>query len=406
MQTLTEINHIAPAAMPGGAGFKVRLAGRGALRALGLSDAPAGVGHPGAALANSSRGGKVLAVFRRSFYLAFGENELTRHALACFVPASSGANQFAGPLNVICDLPEGIDWAASGLRPGDPARVTDGRVVAGRFSFSFEGAEVWLAQAALSGADLPERWRRADVLSGLKTLSALAEGKAPAEGLGRLIPKIAGGAGGTNGVDLSAIGGAEWAGDMGFPEGVETAGDMGGLEGCQTPNGAKRQVICVGGQGALALAGAMSGMLYSSSAGRGIEISSYLTSAAGLVGLGPGLTPSGDDFIGGAMVALRILGRGDIADRLVDWVLPLALAGTSRISRAHLTEAARGEGAGALHGMIEAIVGPVGGDISSRLEAIDAVGHTSGWDALAGAVAAIGAVFCNDMGRDGIAAAF
>ena len=36
--------------------------------------------------------------------------------------------------------------------------------------------------------------------------------------------------------------------------------------------------------------------------------------AAALIGLGPGLTPSGDDFIGGMLIALRMLGKHGAAD--------------------------------------------------------------------------------------------
>lgn len=410
-------------AAPGGETFTVRLAGRGALRALGL-EIESGTAPAANLPAGGVREGKVLAVFRRSFYLSFvgrpapgGPDE--ENALACLGPESIGA----GPLNLICDLPGGVDWEASGLRPGDRAYVSGGRVAAGRFSFSFEAADAWRPGgspgagphgAGPPGAGLPGKLRREDLLAGLEALAALAAEMAPEEGLGRLIPEMAG----FCRVER-APGGAADAGDGAggaddAARAAESGGDMGLTEGCQTANAAKRQVIRAGGRGARALAGWMCGMLHLSPPGRTrpgrtrpgreIEISSYLTAAAGLVGLGPGLTPSGDDFIGGAMVALRALGRGVIADRLAEWALPLAAAGTSRISRAHLAEAARGEGAGALHEMIEIISWPAGGGILSRLEAIDAVGHTSGWDALAGAAAALSAVFRDDMGSDDIGA--
>ena len=110
-----------------------------------------------------------------------------------------------------------------------------------------------------------------------------------------------------------------------------------------------------------------------------------------LIGLGPGLTPSGDDFIGGAMVALRALGWGALADRLAEWALPLAEKRTGRISRAHLACAAEGEGAEALHEAIRAMGSSEefsDGKLSGCVDALDAIGHTSGWDALAGAAAA------------------
>src|SRR5690606_7063751 len=42
-----------------------------------------------------------------------------------------------------------------------------------------------------------------------------------------------------------------------------------------------------------------------------------------LIGLGPGLTPSGDDLLGGVLIALHALGRPDATERLSAWALPL-----------------------------------------------------------------------------------
>jgi len=107
--------------------------------------------------------------------------------------------------------------------------------------------------------------------------------------------------------------------------------------------------------------------------------------AAGLIGLGPGLTPSGDDLIGGALCALHATGRTDVAARLGAWALRLAQSGTNRISHAHLACAAEGECAEAVNDAIVALV--AGGEVD--LDRIGAIGHTSGWDALAGAVLAL-----------------
>jgi hypothetical protein len=106
--------------------------------------------------------------------------------------------------------------------------------------------------------------------------------------------------------------------------------------------------------------------------------------AASLIGMGPGLTPAGDDLVGGALVALRISGRHACAARVGDWALRLAARRTNRISRAHLACAARGEGGAALHALLDALLAGRG-DLSRELRAIDAIGHTSGWDAAAGA---------------------
>jgi hypothetical protein len=101
--------------------------------------------------------------------------------------------------------------------------------------------------------------------------------------------------------------------------------------------------------------------------------------AQSLIGLGPGLTPSGDDYLGGVLIALRLLDRGAQADSLWRRIEPLLAARTSAISAAHLAAAAAGEGHEALH---DALSGSVAG--------LGRVGHCSGWDALAGAGAVLG----------------
>ena len=106
-----------------------------------------------------------------------------------------------------------------------------------------------------------------------------------------------------------------------------------------------------------------------------------------LIGLGPGLTPSGDDLLGGCLIALRRTGRRGQAEALGDAVLAAAQTATGRISRAHLACAARGLGAAALHDALEAVV--AGGDAGAALVALDGIGHCSGWDALVGAVLAL-----------------
>jgi hypothetical protein len=104
----------------------------------------------------------------------------------------------------------------------------------------------------------------------------------------------------------------------------------------------------------------------------------------GLIGLGPGLTPAGDDLVGGALVALHALRRHACAARLGAWATQVARRNTNRISREHLACAAAGEGGAALHALLNAVLRGQP-DLAPELAAIDAVGHTSGWDAAAGA---------------------
>lgn len=113
--------------------------------------------------------------------------------------------------------------------------------------------------------------------------------------------------------------------------------------------------------------------------------------ARGLVGLGPGLTPSGDDLIGGILCALHATGQTQVAKRLGAWALPLAKAGTNRISQAHLVCAAEGECGEEVNSAIVALLSGEAPD----LVRIDAIGHTSGWDALAGVYLALRATSDN-----------
>ena len=108
-----------------------------------------------------------------------------------------------------------------------------------------------------------------------------------------------------------------------------------------------------------------------------------------LLGLGPGLTPSGDDFLGGMMIALSMSGRAEAAAALAAPVLATAPLATNRISAAHLGAAARGLGADALHRAIDALASGDRGALAPALRGLDAIGHSSGWDAMAGAVSAL-----------------
>jgi hypothetical protein len=104
-----------------------------------------------------------------------------------------------------------------------------------------------------------------------------------------------------------------------------------------------------------------------------------------LIGLGPGLTPSGDDYLAGLLIALRAFDRGPQAQALWRWLEP-RLKRTSDISAAHLAAAAAGEGHEALHACLLALCDR-SADWPRTLERVASVGHVSGWDALAGIAA-------------------
>jgi hypothetical protein len=261
---------------------------------------------------DAHREAMVCAVFRRSFYL-----EATDGDMVCIGPSAMGA----GPINMICDLPDGMDWEASGLRLDSRAAIGSDRiVVAGHYEFDFNATQVWRPAA------LPKNRTTTSLTEGLKALDTAASEYDLNEGLAALV-RIDGQPMEAARTGFDSL--SQWLNGLGEPP----------------------------------------------------------AAVAPLIGLGPGLTPSGDDLIGGAMVALRLFGKKEAADRFAEWALPLARDNTGKISLAHLKQAALGQGADALHRAINAIAEGNASALGPCLRDIDAIGHSSGWDALAGAVA-------------------
>ncbi len=108
------------------------------------------------------------------------------------------------------------------------------------------------------------------------------------------------------------------------------------------------------------------------------NIISILTS---LVGLGRGLTPSGDDFIAGFFMALYSLGFDKKAMNLYVSLLPYINANTGIISASLLCCTMQGHGNEFLH---EAIMQILLGSPLTALVHIQNMGHSSGWDMLSG----------------------
>lgn len=105
--------------------------------------------------------------------------------------------------------------------------------------------------------------------------------------------------------------------------------------------------------------------------------------AGPLLGLGPGLTPSGDDFLAGCLVALRATGRARRADEL--WsAIARAPGATNDISRAHLRTAARGRLGADLHGLLDAVLGGDAASLERAAARLERKPNHSPWDCLAG----------------------
>ncbi len=102
-----------------------------------------------------------------------------------------------------------------------------------------------------------------------------------------------------------------------------------------------------------------------------------------LIGLGPGLTPSGDDFLGGMLITLHICGKKSVHKQLYSQIESL-LDMTGPVSKAHLKAAAIGEGSNSLHEVINMLLKGNDTKLEIAIHSINKIGHTSGWDALAG----------------------
>lgn len=98
-----------------------------------------------------------------------------------------------------------------------------------------------------------------------------------------------------------------------------------------------------------------------------------------LVGLGPGLTPSGDDLLAGTLAALRLLG-GDAAftTALADHVSTVGARRTTALSATLLRLAGRGEVAAEVGQVIRALNGQ--GSLDEAAGRLYAIGHCSGAD--------------------------
>jgi len=272
---------------------------------------------------------RVLSVFKHSFYI-----ESSRGDLVCLGPLSMGA----GPLNALYRFTLKINWLDRGLRE-DAVVSVNGCVlqISDRFLFDLAGAQSWQPPATINYRSLKA------ITAGLSLINKFALYHAPHESLGYLIPGLIGGSA-TRNLGTASFTAFQQASLSGVARLKSWLGDrLGGGFDRVPPS----------------------------------EIRS-------LLGLGPGLTPSGDDLLGGAFIALHSLGRGEIAHQLWNWLRLAARARTNKISLSHMDWAARGSGAAPIHMLMQALILNNRAELSDRIKAVDRIGHTSGWDALAG----------------------
>lgn len=112
------------------------------------------------------------------------------------------------------------------------------------------------------------------------------------------------------------------------------------------------------------------------------NVSASLAITRQLAGLGMGLTPSGDDFLMGALYAAWIIHPRKIVSILAKKIAETAAPLTTAISAAWLRSAGRGEASVLWHQLFDGLI--TGGDVELPIAKILSIGETSGADALSG----------------------
>ena len=273
----------------------------------------------------SSVEAKVIGVFRRSLYV---ENSSGR--LACIGERGIGP----GPLNALCEFSKDVDFTGV-VSAGSSARIQNGSIYLGsKIRIDVSRPMEWAPDP------LPIGWDLEFFLGNLSYLVHWIAEAGPRQGLAPLIEHI------VSGEEISNKGAFQtisWKGISNFR--LWLSHSLNQEENLAAPAIAHQ-----------------------------------------LVGRGPGLTPAGDDFWCGVMIALRAMGCLDFLEMVTGDVLKQAEYRTNKISRAHMECAARGQGAQALHETISALGVADEARLSSALRTLDEIGHTSGWDSLAGVV--------------------
>lgn len=232
------------------------------------------------------------------------------------------------------------DWVAA----KSAVRTSGGDLTLGDLTIVVEGALTW---------DPHPPWermkgRRGGLRASLPTLTGLLEGHAPAGSFAPLVEAL---------MPRSPVSAFEPFGERDFHQRL--------LEAALEP----ARLICEGL--------------------RRKDLSRCRQGARGLSGLGGGLTPSGDDFLVGAMHAVWVASPEPWARTVSEAVAEVAAAHTTPLSASWLRAAARGESSRAWHEVVAALVDGRPTALDAAAQRLLALGHTSGADALAGFVIAL-----------------
>lgn len=249
------------------------------------------------------------------------------HGIVCLGMPGIGA----GPINAELDLPQSRAWTDLGVMPDEEGR-SDGRLLGvGDLLVDIASGKTWHPPA------MPP-FVATDAARGLHRVRELAAPRLPDDGLAALI----------------------------------LAGDEHPL----------RSAVHKAAAGSVsALRQTLPAVLRQDS-----WIAPALRSAILLVGLGPGFTPAGDDLLGGLMLALSAADRTGLRDALWNTLAPELDDLTTPPSAMHLSAAADGMASASLHALLNDMLAGGTPALADRFDAVARIGHTSGWDAMAGLV--------------------
>lgn len=227
-----------------------------------------------------------------------------------------------GPLNVVSSAPAETNWAACGLKIGDKAVLQNNRLSMGaQLMFDLRDATLWQPASIPGPIDMP---------AAIHTLQAFYLSNRPTEGLA---PVVFG------------------ARDAELKQARQPLNALSGwLENNLCPSNPVTNCVPI----------------------------------EDLLGLGPGLTPSGDDFIGAMMITLNTLNERTPLSSLANTVISASGDHTNPISAQHLFAASQGLGSAAFHAVLTALGSTDRNQQTGALTKLISIGHTSGWDALAG----------------------
>jgi hypothetical protein len=267
---------------------------------------------------------EIAAVFERSVYL-----RATDMFLCIGTPAIGN-----GPITMIGDFGPSNHLADLGLSPGLPVSISERSIaIGGSIRFTFEQCELWRP----SGWPLPQTYPQ--LTDACDDLVRLARAEAPAEGFAQVYRSRERG---TDETPLARIARARVARFQSWL--------------CDTLETDY------------------------------IETTASVDATRGLIGLGPGLTPSGDDFLVGALAVLDALAERKALAALAHAIAAAPRGLTSPLSGYLLRAAAAGHVGEPLCRAVSAVISGMAG---TAVAAIRNIGHSSGWDMLVGVMSAL-----------------